>query len=197
MEHSTEKAAEWRLVSEIPGFEAFVGYRVSRDGRVETCWRKEPLSSRGGTRAVLTGQWQGLRTEWSTRYARVVLYVKGKRNRCMVHHLVMLAHGPSPRLQGLKVLHNDGNVKNNHVYNLRWGTQKENIHDKWLHGTMAWGERNGNSKLEDEEVLEIRRCKKFGESARSLASRFNVSLSLVKQIVNGTIWKHLLPSGQE
>jgi len=51
------------------------------------------------------------------------------------HRLVCSAfHGPAP---GGKpwVLHNDGDVTNNHESNLRWGSPRENLEDSVKHGT--------------------------------------------------------------
>ena len=53
-----------------------------------------------------------------------------------VHALVMIAFvGPYP--DGMNVCHNDGNPKNNHLSNLRYGTHAENMRDTLKHGTHA------------------------------------------------------------
>ena len=53
-----------------------------------------------------------------------------------VHALVMIAFvGPYP--DGMNVCHNDGNPKNNHLSNLRYGTHTDNMRDMLKHGTHA------------------------------------------------------------
>ena len=53
-----------------------------------------------------------------------------------VHALVMIAFvGPYP--DGMNVCHNDGNPKNNHLSNLRYGTHTDNMRDTLKHGTHA------------------------------------------------------------
>ncbi len=50
-----------------------------------------------------------------------------------VHHLVLTAH-VSPRPEGMEGCHNDGDITNNEVANLRWDTPNENRIDIIRHG---------------------------------------------------------------
>lgn len=186
MEHSTEKAAEWRLVSEIPGFEAFVGYRVSRDGRVESC-RK-----RGSSRDTITGRWKPRKTVWGGGYQRVNLRGDTVSRLFSVHRLVLLAFGP-PRPSGYLALHKDGNPSNNVIGNLYWGSFEDNEADKKRHGRTARGERNGNAKLTEDQVQEILRRAADGETLTRIAQDFGVSRTMIGYIRSGKSWAHSDP----
>lgn len=106
-----------------------------------------------------------------------------------VHRLVLLTFiGPCPK--GMQGCHNDGNKLNNHVSNLRWDTVKNNIHDKFRHGTMPLGERHHKSKLTESNVIEIRSL--IGKvRVMELARRFGVSKSTILFIKNRRTWRHI------
>lgn len=54
------------------------------------------------------------------------------------------------------------------------------------------GERNGMSRLRDEDIREVYRLYKAGGlTMRQVAARFDVSVSLVSDVCNGKRWKHL------
>ena len=65
------------------------------------------------------------------------------------------------------------------------GTQQENIDDKLAANRdfHAIGEEHHNSKLSDEETLEILRLCEQGATKPSVADQFGVSVSLVYQIL--------------
>lgn len=53
-----------------------------------------------------------------------------------VHRIVALTFIGVPPFAKSEVCHNDGNRRNNHYSNLRWGTRKENVADSIRHGTF-------------------------------------------------------------
>lgn len=83
--------------------------------------------------------------------------------------------------------HNKGCVNPEHLYA---GTQKENVRDMDRAGrrNQALGPRNGNSKITKEIAQKI-----FDHdgSGRIIASKFNVSQSLVYAIKKKLIWRHI------
>ena len=87
--------------------------------------------------------------------------------------------------------HKDGNPANNHLDNLRWDTRKNNAADRVRHGTTCRGERGGNAKLKETEVLEMRALWATGVRQKVLAKRFHVSVPLVSLIVNRHCWTHI------
>jgi HNH endonuclease/NUMOD4 motif len=66
-------------------------------------------------------------------YFRVKLWRDGVERPVRVHHLVLEAH-VGPRPAGLHGLHWDDDPLNNHVSNLRWGTDAENQRDTTRNG---------------------------------------------------------------
>lgn len=107
---------EWRPVMGFPGYE------VSSLGQV--------ITRRRGTPRVM-------RTPIGSRGYRVVRLSRGSRGdqaSFEVHRLVARTfYGPPP--DGLQVRHLDGNSLNNHLSNLRYGTQSENNRDTLRHGS--------------------------------------------------------------
>ena len=128
-------------------------------------------------------------------YLQIGIYVNGKRQMFKLHRLIAECYIPNPDNKP-QVNHIDGNKLNNCISNLEWVTCKENIrhaHDNGLSKGMK-GETNHQSKLTKEDVINIRkiyipRHLEFGQIA--LAKKYNVSKSLIGQIIKGQWWKHI------
>lgn len=78
----------------------------------------------------------------------------GPQRKVMIHHAVLEAF-VAPRPPVLEGCHNDGDLKNNHYKNLRWDTHKNNLADRYAHGTHAHGMANGMAVLSEEAVADI------------------------------------------
>lgn len=75
------------------------------------------------------------------------------------------------------------------------GTHQENMADRNRKQRTAHGRRNGRAKLTDEMVLAIRAAHiPYKVSVAKLAARFGVNRYIVKDIVHGVTWRHLLPT---
>lgn len=131
--------------------------------------------------------------KWSPNdnYAYITIKINGVNKRCAIHRLVLETHGEAQPAAGLQVRHLDGNPKNNHISNLKWGTAKENQLDRVAHGTMKFGESVGTSKLTKEDVYTIFKRRLAGESAISIAADFNISTSSIFNMETNKSWKHL------
>lgn len=95
------------------------------------------------------------------------------------------------RLDGLLVLHSDGNSRNNAAYNLRYGTQQENCKDAVAHGTTLKGKRNPSNILSGKQVIEIRSRLSQGCSrgiGTKLAEEYGVHPNTIYAIRNGRSW---------
>lgn len=68
------------------------------------------------------------------------------------------------------------------------GTQKDNMTDKVRKNRQAKGINHGNAKLTEDQVREI---KSSSETSIKLAAKFNYSASMIREIKNGNLWKHL------
>lgn len=153
---------EWRVVPSNPK------YLASSDGQIRH------IESPKSRKLQRTPRGYYLVNMWQDRKLRVR----------SVHSLVAEAFiGPRP-YEGAEVRHLDGNPSNNTSTNLFYGTAKENAADRELHGRTKRGQRNGNSKLPDDEVDFIR----IGYAAnlfdqRQLAALFRISQAQVNNIL--------------
>lgn len=100
----------------------------------------------------------------------------------------VLHKGPIPA--GLFVLHTCDNPSCTNPEHLYTGTAKQNALDRAQRGRNGNqnGERNGSSKLSDVAVKMIRTLPLTGTA---LAEIFGVSVSLISQVRNNQIWKHV------
>jgi hypothetical protein len=161
----------------------FLGYRVSRNGRVQSCRGR-------GCRNRLSDTWRPLKPIVRGGYLTVNLCRGGAKTIRRIHHLVLEAF-VGPRTPGMVCRHLDGDPSNNRVRNLRWGTYSENEADKVRHATRARGSA-ARSKLREDQVLEIRRRRSDGVPTRLLATAYGVSSQTIKAIVHRRTWGHLL-----
>jgi hypothetical protein len=79
-------------------------------------------------------------------------------------------------------------INPNHLFA---GTQKENIQDAVSKGRMARGEKNGQVKLKEKEVIEIKKLLKLGGHHQEIADKFNVSRRAIYGIAVGRNWAWL------
>jgi hypothetical protein len=116
-------------------------------------------------------------------YLRVVLS-HGRINKgFLVHRLIAMVFLPNPENKPM-VNHKDGNKKNNHVSNLEWCTRKENeLHAK-NHGLKPSGQRNGSSKITDDDAEYIRKNYIKRINSNQLSKKFNISREQIQRIAN-------------
>lgn len=125
-------------------------------------------------------------------YGREVvgLYREGKMFMRRVHVLVLEAFR-KPRSKGMVTRHLDGNPLNNNLDNLKWGTQKENLADRDLHGRTPRGELHWKSKLTDDIVRDIRSQEFYRGLFTKLSKEYRVSIQQISRIWHGEGWEHL------
>lgn len=154
--------------------EVFSRARHRNQFSAEEClstWRKLKLS---------TGNGDG-------RYLAVNL---GAHKRYFVHNLVaMLFIGVRPDKQDTR--HKDGNMFNNCVSNLEYGTRKENMRDAMSHGWSSRGINNPQNKFSEECVQRIRKKIKTGAKLKDIALSEQVSYETVYQIKTKRRWAWL------
>lgn len=129
----------------------------------------------------------------------VLLNDEPKYKNIRVHRIIALAFfGKSD----LEVNHKDGIKSNNRIENLEYVSRSENqlhAYKMALQEPMR-GEKNGNSKLTEAQVLEIRAYAKskgryYGRKA--LAEKYGISETYIKEIVNSSrknrknAWEHI------
>ena len=91
----------------------------------------------------------------------------------------------------LKVIHLCDNKRCTNPEHLRLGTSQENSTDMVLKKRQALGSKNGNSKLDEEKVLEIKKLIANGMSYPRIAKMFNVGPDVISSIKRKKTWKHV------
>jgi len=152
---------------------SFSDYYVSIDGRIlskktENGKILSPIVSRSG-------------------HMYVFLYKNRKMFKVWVHRAVLEAFFGPPG-KGQECRHLDGNPSNNHISNLSWGTRKENIEDKWRHGTMPIPHESKDTKLKPTDIPLIHGLQ-GKKSSRSVGKMFGTSHTTIQKIWRGERWK--------
>lgn len=115
-------------------------------------------------------------------YQRVTLKQGDARVREFVHRLVLSVFVREPSDQE-QACHRDGNPSNNALPNLRWGTQSENWDDRRRHGKFR-----AYAKLTQRDVDLVHTLHADGATNANIASRFDVSETQVRNILDGAQW---------
>lgn len=154
------------------------GYQISNFGRLKSFKRGKPkiLIPLGNTKGYLC-------------YS---LYRDGSAKKFLAHVLVAQNFIPNPDNKP-QINHRDGNKLNNHVSNLEWVTQSENMRHAVNSALIDSGGDCFGSKATDELARHIREIyqphdKNFG--ARALARKFGLSKGIVLAIVHGERYKN-------
>jgi len=138
--------------------------------------------------------WQNNLDEWG--YGSIAEGLKQRRAHRVAFELYRDEDLPefSPDHQLNHTCHNPACVNPDHLY---IGTAQENIDDAME--IDAWGESRrrgsevGNSKLTEDEVVEIKERCLSGESQKDVAKDYDVSHTAVNKIMVGQQWKHVGP----
>jgi hypothetical protein len=105
--------------------------------------------------------------------------------------MCILAHGDPP-VGKQEVAHSCGNRKCVNPSHLRHASWEENSADKIKQGRENFGERNGQSKLSEADVLQIiqlHHTKKISQAR--IGKMFGVRDTAVCRIISGKRWSHL------
>lgn len=107
-----------------------------------------------------------------------------------VHKLVAEAFiGPCPAEK--EVNHEDGDKSNNKLTNLSYTTKAENIKHAYRLGLRtSCGSSNGNAKLTNKKVLELRELYKSGKYTKAeLARKYRMLRTTIGDVLNRRSWK--------
>ena len=184
---------EWR---DVIGYEGL--YQVSSFGRIRSIDRTTLRVN--GTKARFKGVNRKL-SETKEGYNTLSLQKNSKPRTNLAHRLVAQAFIPNLSNKAT-VNHIDGNKKNNHVSNLEWATQKENVIHSFNAGLVGCrkGENAHNIKLSKQDVLMIRdmrsHSRKFSKKTQPfplswIANCFRVSAGTIFDIEKKKSWKHI------
>lgn len=113
-----------------------------------------------------------------------------KGNTVLAHRMsYVMANGDIPN--GLFVCHSCDNRKCVNPNHLWLGSSQDNATDCLNKNRTLKGESNGNSKLNNEQVLKIRSLIRDGRSISSIARDFNISNPIIANIRDGKNWSHV------
>jgi hypothetical protein len=155
------------------------GYAISNKGRVFTYkYRKGLLIE--------------LKSTINSRgYFRVRLSINQEYKSHTIHRLVATYFVPKLSDDLKLVRHLDGDKTNNSSSNLAWGTHSENAYDSIRHGTFAKGSKNGNAKLNEQQVSEIKSLLILGVGVNELGRKFNVNNRTISGINKEKNWRDI------
>lgn len=172
--------------------ENYPGYLFGDDGSVWTCKK-----GGGGLRKT----YRKLSPYLNNKNRRITSLTdaNGKSQVVVVARVVLETHvGPCP--PKMEACHNDNNPSNDKLTNLRWDTRKGNHADKLKHGTHNKGSRHNLAKVDEVDVMEIRRLyeselhlPRYGRkyTMQYLANMFGLDTTMISKIIKRQNWKHI------
>lgn len=179
------QSEEWRPVV---GWEDL--YEVSNCGRVRSLPREVEARNRWGGVNIrrMKGKTLSERPH-PGGYRYVSLCRDGEPKNKYIHRAVLEAFvGECPG--GMECRHKNGIPSDNRLENLHWGIHIENVWDRDGHGTMLRGEQIHQSKIVEQDVIDIRKMYATGEYRQSeLAEMYGVTQTNVGNIVRGKTWR--------
>jgi len=99
----------------------------------------------------------------------------------------LMAHGPA---EGRFVLHYCKTKSCCNKKHIHWGFHAENMADRRRDDTNLPGSKNPNSKLSEQQVIELRALAGTAPQT-ALAARFNVTQTTVSSVLRRETWKHI------
>ena len=124
-------------------------------------------------------------------YKTVSFRVGGKTTKVAVHILLCETFkGPQPEGKPF-VRHLDDNKLNNQLYNLEWGSRKDNAEDAIRNGKTVCGEAIVKAKLTEATVIAAREEHANGAGCVELAKKYGVHRSVMHKVLTKKSWKHI------
>jgi len=129
--------------------------------------------------------------EWSGLLVRGYGQIRINYKKYRPHRLIYEEiNGIIP--EGMLVCHHCDNRKCCNPSHLFLGTSQDNVNDMVLKGKHGVGEKNGNSKLTEKDILNIRGFYSTGEYLyEDLGEMFKISSKHISRIIRRKAWRHL------
>lgn len=156
---------------------------------------KYEISNFGKVKSYAYGKERILKGANVEGYKAVRLRMRnGKVNNKYVHRLVAEYFLKKTSKDHKLVIHLDYDKTNNHIDNLKWVTQEEQVRHK-VNGPHHKRGLVTNSKLSREQVAQIKRLLKEGNLRKSvIARKFLITHTQLNRIENGANWKNVMPA---
>lgn len=118
---------------------------------------------------------------------------QGKEKRKWVVHRISWTIWKEKIPEDLFVLHKCDNPKCFNPDHLWLGTQQDNMNDKVQKGrdVVRRGEKCGMAKLNNDQVLEIRKLREDGMKLMNIANKFDVTDACISDICKRKNWRHI------
>lgn len=178
----------------IAGYEGL--YEVSNLGRVRSMPRTEAFLKKSNgqiaTLCVRQRKEKILKAGQRGGYLSVVLSKNGTTHNALVHRLVAQAFIPNSDNKP-QVNHIEQPKTDNSVGNLEWATPAEDGQHRVAHDLRPNGSRLPQTKLTEEQVVEMRDFRAQGWLLRELSAKYDVAESTVSAVVRGRFWKQVVP----
>jgi len=170
---------------DISGFEGY--YQISDSGRVKSLDRT--VRQRNGINLI-----KGRFLKPSINkggYEYLSLCKEGSQKTYVIHRLVGVEFVSNPQNKP-QINHINGIKTDNRAENLEWVTNQENQQHASKIGLRdnSKGINHPLSKLTEADVLEIR-SNILNKSRLELSIEFGVSKTVINQIINRKMWKHI------
>lgn len=163
--HQMQIQEEFKPVSISPEF-----YMIGNYGTV--------ISKKYGRSKIIKG------TRLKSGHVFVSIMVGSQVKRILAHVLVLEAFiGPKP--EGCECRHLNDIPDDNRASNLMWGTRSENMKDRVKNGKGNDGNRNGMSRLTEDQVSEIKQKAKSPKDDVVFAKKFGVTRCAIGLIRRG------------
>jgi hypothetical protein len=162
------------------------GYEVSDWSRVRSYWEKRGLGRPLGVMHVIGTTPRLLKISKNTagRWF-VTLQGKPKKRRPRLCYALMLEAFVGPCPPGMVACHNDGDISNNRLGNLRWDTPRNNNLD-----TVRQGKHH-KAKLTEADISAIWERIQAGECQAAIARAYDVHPNTIWSITSGDNWSHI------
>jgi hypothetical protein len=146
-------------------------------------WSKVDMSNRAGC-------WNWTASISKNGYGSFKLFGKAQTTSRVAY---WIGHGtPAGEMMVLHTCDNRACCNPAHLY---LGDVKQNTRDMMERGRHrsgpVKGEQNGNAKLSEADVLEIKRQIAAGDKNQAIADRFGATHQMISKIRNGHFWKHV------
>jgi hypothetical protein len=189
---------EWKIIDGFPDYEVSSRGEIRSLSRIyirPNPYNKDKTQTITTTTKIIKG-WLRKPTK-NSKYKAVYIALRknNKTYQVKLSHIV-LNNFDKPRPEDMCALHNDGNSLNNNISNLRWRTQKENIHDCINHKKFSkpptfLGENHHNSKFTNEDILRIRKIPYEKGLYTKLAKEYDCAIITISRIHKCLAWNHI------
>lgn len=127
--------------------------------------------------------------EWSgCRFLKGYGVVRMNGKNVKAHRIAYELYTQKPITDGMFILHSCNNPPCCNPQHLREGSHQENMNDKLRCGRQPRGETNGNAKLTQEQVIQIK-SNPNKLTQYQLADLYGVKRPCIAKIQRGKIWR--------